>query len=331
MMCVPSIHKTGIPAANRQMGADDMSVLSGEMRFNEPMSQHTSWRAGGKAKRFYIPADEQDLARMLSGLPDSEQVYVVGLGSNLLVRDGGVQGTVIGLHARLNALQLIEHTDGDGLVYAGAGVPCAKMARFAARNNLAGAEFLTGIPGTIGGALAMNAGCYGAETWQTVKRVRVVGHHGEIHERMADQYQVGYRSVRLMQGGDTFARPEWFVGGYFSWMRGDQSESRQKMKELLARRVNSQPLNLPNAGSVFRNPPGDHAARLIQACGLKGCAIGGAMVSPKHANFIVNTGQASATDIETLILLVQDKVESATGITLVPEVRIIGDAGRFTA
>ncbi len=331
MMTVPSIHKTGISAVNRQMGADDMSVLSGEMRFNEPMSRHTSWRAGGKAKRFYIPVDEQDLVRMLSSLQDSEQVYVIGLGSNLLVRDGGVQGTIIGLHARLDALQLIEHTDTDGLVYAGAGVACAKVARFAARNNLAGAEFLTGIPGTIGGALAMNAGCYGAETWQTVKRVRVVDHHGEIHERTADEYQAGYRSIRLMQKGDTAVQSEWFVGGYFSWARGNQSESRLIMKDLLARRVNSQPLNLPNAGSVFRNPPGDHAARLIQACGLKGCAIGGAMVSPKHANFIVNTGKASATDIETLILLVQDKVKSAMGITLIPEVRIIGDAGRPTA
>ncbi len=329
-MSVSQIHKTGLSAANRQPGVIEMSVLNGEMRFEEPMSRHTSWRAGGKAKRFYIPADELDLARVLSGLSTDEPVHVIGLGSNLLVRDGGVQGTIIGLHARLSTLLLTERTDKSGLIFAGAGIPCAKVARFAARNDLAGAEFLAGIPGTIGGALAMNAGCYGAETWQFVKRVRVIGRNGEIHERMIDQYQVGYRSVRLLQMFDVATQPEWFVGAYFSWGRGDQNESRQKIKDLLAQRVNSQPLNLPNAGSVFRNPPGDYAARLIQSCSLKGCAIGGAMVSPKHANFIVNTGSASATDIEILIELVRDKVKRETGIELIPEVRIIGRAGRPT-
>lgn len=303
-----------------------MPEMRGEMRNNEPMSKHTSWRVGGRAERYYIPADLSDFANFLRDLPPDEPVYVIGLGSNLLVRDGGLHGTVVAVHAQLNDLRLLEQDDSGGLIYAGAGVACAKIARFAAKHHLAGAEFLAGIPGTAGGALAMNAGCFGSETWQVVERVQVINHRGEVFVRQPNAYKIGYRSVKLQQALTQAAETEWFAGGYFRLAHGEQAQSRQRIKQLLAQRIDSQPLNQPNAGSVFRNPPGDYAARLIEACGLKRLCIGGAMVSPKHANFIVNTGNASATDIEALIMLIRDRVKKETGIELIQEVRIIGDA-----
>ncbi len=314
----------------QRAGEMSMPRMRGEMRANEPMSQHTSWRAGGYAERYYIPADLNELAYFLHDLLSDEPVYVVGLGSNLLIRDGGLRGTVVAIHAQLNDLQLIEQNDLGGLIYAGAGVACAKIARFAAKHHLAGAEFLAGIPGTAGGALAMNAGCFGSETWEIVERVQMISHSGQVFVRQPAEYTIGYRSVKLHRALTSVTEAEWFAGGYFRLPQGNQGESRQKIKQLLAQRIHSQPLNQPNAGSVFRNPPGDYAARLIEACGLKGFCIDGAMVSPKHANFIVNTGNANATDIETLILLVQNKVKKETGIELIQEVRIIGDARRYS-
>jgi len=302
--------------------------MRGEIRINEPMSRHTSWRTGGAARRFYLPADVDDMGIFLRGLPFEEPINMIGLGSNLLVRDGGLPGTTIALHARLNDLQLVSRDCSGGLIYAGAGVACAKVARFAIKHQLIGAEFLAGIPGTVGGALAMNAGCYGAETWERVEKVQVINRNGEIAVREPDDYLIGYRSVQSRADLDNTL--EWFTGGYFRLRPGDASASREKIKQLLTYRVSSQPLNKPNAGSVFRNPPGDHAARLIETCGLKGKRIGGAVVSEKHANFIVNIGGASAADIETLIMLVQETVEQKTGITLIPEVRIIGELGRNT-
>lgn len=303
-----------------------MEELRGEMRLNEPMYKHTSWRTGGAARHYYIPADLDDLGVFLQQLPVDEPVYMIGLGSNLLVRDGGVSGTVIALHARLNELELFRNERLGGLIYAGAGVACAKVARFAARHQLDGLEFLAGIPGTVGGALAMNAGCYGAETWDFVTQVKVIDRAGCIMLRQPEHYAVGYRSVQRKALSENSMKHEWFAGGYFQLKHGDESVSRQKIKELLTRRVESQPLNKPNAGSVFRNPPGDHAARLIEVCGLKGMVIGGAMVSTKHANFIINTGRASAADIEALVHHIQTCVETKTGIQLVTEVRIIGEA-----
>ncbi len=305
--------------------AGSMPVLRGEMRTHEPMSKHTSWRVGGHADNYYVPADLDDLSNLLQG-SIHESIYVIGLGSNLLVRDGGLRGMVVALHARLNDLRLIEQNQSGGLIYAGAGVACAKVARFAAKHNLAGAEFLAGIPGTVGGALAMNAGCFGSETWKIVERVQIINHSGHVFIRQPGEYTIGYRSVTLQRTVET----EWFAGGYFRLPHGDQTESWQRIKQLLAQRVDSQPLNQPNAGSVFRNPPGDYAARLIEACSLKGCRIGGAMISPKHANFIVNTGNANAADIEALIKMVQDRVKKETGVELIQEVRVIGDARRHS-
>lgn len=314
--------------ADASNGGIGSRALRGEMRYDEPMSKHVTWRAGGAADQYYIPADLDDLAYFLQQAKD-ESIYVIGLGSNLLVRDGGLRGTVVALHGRLNDLHVIEQNENSGLIYAGAGVACAKVARFAANHQFAGAEFLAGIPGTMGGALAMNAGCYGSETWEIVEQVHVIKRDGQRITRLPHEYEVGYRSVKRLSELSGKAS-EWFIGGYLRLKRGDCLQAREKIKQLLAQRSQSQPLNLPNAGSVFRNPPGDHAARLIEACHLKEMSIGSAMVSPKHANFIVNTGTASAADIEALILMVQARVKKATGIHLIPEVRIIGDARRLT-
>ncbi|WP_090575385.1 UDP-N-acetylmuramate dehydrogenase [Nitrosomonas sp. Nm58] len=307
------------------VGVIDTSLLRGELRVRESMRKHVSWRAGGVAEYVYLPADLHDLALFLRHLPRTKPVCMIGLGSNLLVRDGGFHGVIVASHARLNELFLVKQDQADGLIYAGAGVPCAKLARFAALHHLAGAEFLAGIPGTVGGALAMNAGCYGAETWQIVEKVRTINRAGELHERNPEDYLVGYRHVALQQKFSNVDGEEWFAGGWFRLERGDHDISRQKIKALLTARINSQPLNFPNAGSVFRNPAGDYAARLIEACGLKGYRVGGAMVSTKHANFIINNGNATASDIEAIIAMIRNTVKERTGIELIQEVRIIGE------
>jgi UDP-N-acetylmuramate dehydrogenase len=292
------------------------SGLRGQLRQAEPMARHVSWRCGGPAERCYAPADLDDLAAFLAQLPAQEPLLFVGLGSNLLVRDGGWRGTVVLTHAA----KLRPRMDGD-LVYAEAGVASPKVARFAALHDLEGAEFLAGVPGTVGGALAMNAGCYGSETWDIVERVVAIDRRGRRTQRAKAQFEIGYRHC-----APKAPREEWFAAAWFRLGPGDGEASRAAIKALLARRIASQPLALPNAGSVFRNPPGDHAARLIESCGLKGFPRGGARVSEKHANFIVNPGgAASAGDIEQLILHVQRVVHRKTGVLLVAEVRIVGE------
>ena len=294
--------------------------LRGELRLGESMARHVSWRAGGPAEHFFVPADLDDLATFLRHLSTDEPLCFIGLGSNLLVRDGGYRGTVVHLHKALGEIRLERSGSGIGLLFAGAGAASPKVARYAARHDLAGAEFLAGIPGTLGGALAMNAGCYGRETWEIVSQVQTINRHGELKKRSPKDFRVSYRHVE-----PSLPREEWFVAAWLMLPQGDGEVSRGEIKRLLAKRVASQPLNLPNAGSVFRNPPGDFAARLIEACGLKGLRVGGAQVSEKHANFIVNVDNATATDIETLIDLVEHTVQDRTGVQLQREVRIIGE------
>ena len=294
-------------------------ALRGELRRDASLARYTSWRCGGPADRLYLPADREDLAAFVATLAVDEPLTVVGLGSNLLVRDGGVRGTTIVIHAALDRLELTT----EGEIRAEAGVASPKVARFAALHERAGAEFLAGIPGTVGGALAMNAGCYGSETWQFVRRVEVLARDGRFELRGPDAYRIGYRSTRLADGSEPDGM---FTAAWFAFPAGNGEQARLRIKELLQRRIASQPLNLPNAGSVFRNPEGDHAARLIEACGLKGFAIGGARVSEKHANFIVNPdGAAKAADIEQLIAHVRATVQARFGIDLEPEVRILGE------
>lgn len=292
--------------------------LRGEMLYDEPMSRHVSWRAGGVAQRLYRPADLADLQQFLRRMPADAPLMAVGLGSNLLVRDGGYRGTVVQMVGALTELRM----DG-AFIYAQAGVPGAKLARFAATNHRCGAEFFVGIPGTLGGMLAMNAGCYGGETWNVVQRVQVLTRSGELLERTPQEFEIGYRHV-----APHTAREEIFVAAWLKLEAGDAEAARQDIKALMEKRSASQPLQLPNAGSVFRNPPDNHAAKLIEGCGLKGKRIGGAQVSEKHANFIVNVGEATAADIENLIEEVRATVLKQTGIELHPEVRIIGEKAK---
>lgn len=288
--------------------------LKGELRQHEPMARHVSWRAGGNAQYFYRPLDIEDLAAYFKQLDPSLPVYWVGLGSNLLIRDGGINGVVICTSGVLNTLRFLDKYK----VYVEAGVASPKLARQCARHALQGAEFLCGIPGTIGGALAMNAGAMGDEIWSLVESVKTIDRDGHVHVRAVNEYKIAYRSV-------SGPEHEWFVAATLKLQQGEQSDIENRIKNHLARRAATQPVQLPNAGSVFRNPQGDYAARLIEECGLKGTCKGGACVSEKHANFIINTGTATAKDIETLIEHVQEVVEREQGVLLQREVKIMGD------
>ncbi len=281
---------------------------------NESLARYTSWRVGGLADKLFIPSSLEELIGFLTGIKANESVYFIGLGSNLLVRDGGVRGTVIVMHQALKDIRM----DG-GFVYAEAGVTSAKLAKFCAANSQTGAEFMAGIPGTVGGALAMNAGCYGGVTWDIVYQVLTIDRRGQTHVRNASEFIATYRSV-------TMPMPEeWFIGAWFKLKQGSPHESARKIKELLATRLASQPLNYPSGGSTFRNPNGDFAARLIEASGLKGYQIGGAQISPKHANFIINTGHCTALDIELLIRHIKEVVLEKQGVALQQEVKVIGE------
>jgi D-alanine-D-alanine ligase len=288
--------------------------MKGRLLSKEKLAKYTSWRVGGPAERLYIPFDRQDLCEFIAALPDSEPVFWMGLGSNLLVRDGGLRGTVINTKGRLKEMKLAE----DGSVYVEAGVPCAHVARFCAEHGLIGAEFLAGIPGTMGGALKMNAGAFGGETWGIVKQVEMIDAVGKISLRYPGDFKVSYRSVKNFES-------EWFLSCRLQLQQGDTAASQQKIKGLLENRAKTQPTNQPSCGSVFKNPEGDYAARLIEKTGLKGYAIGGACVSEKHANFIVNTGNATAADIEDLIHYVQNKVQEHQGVELQTEVCMVGE------
>jgi UDP-N-acetylmuramate dehydrogenase len=294
----------------------DIDRMKGRLLENEPLAKHTSWRVGGPADKMYIPFDRQDLIDFIRQLPSEEPVFWIGLGSNLLVRDGGIRGTVINTKGRLKELKRLA----DGAVYVEAGVPCAHVARFCGEQGLCGAEFLAGIPGTMGGALKMNAGAFGGETWEIVQSVEMLSASGEVSVRSKEAFQISYRSVK---GFDV--DKEWFISALLRLPMGDTEASQQKIRELLDRRGKTQPTNQPSCGSVFKNPPGDHAARLIEHAGLKGYMIGGAGVSEKHANFIVNLGHAKAADIEALIAHVRQTVKNNYGIDLQTEVCMVGE------
>jgi UDP-N-acetylmuramate dehydrogenase len=281
---------------------------------NEPLARYTSWRVGGNADRLFIAENIDELQAFIQTIDSAEPIEFIGLGSNLLVRDGGVRGTVIVMHQALSELR----KDGK-YIYAEAGVTCGKLARFCANQSKQGAEFMAGIPGTVGGALAMNAGCYGTETWNIVHQVLTINRQGISHVRNQSEFIASYRHVEMPFPS------EWFLGAWFNLEPGIAEDSMQKIKNLLATRLASQPLNLPSAGSTFRNPHGDYAARLIEASGLKGYQIGGAQVSPKHANFIVNVGDSTAMDIELLIRHMKDTVLEKQGVALQQEVRVIGE------
>jgi UDP-N-acetylmuramate dehydrogenase len=298
---------------------DIFNQAHGHLKQNEPLSSYTSWRVGGPADYLYQPRDLSDLSYVLKHLPLSIPLYYLGAGTNVLVRDRGVRGVVLLMKNALTRLELIHLDEKEGLIYAGAGISVAQLSHFVLNHDLGGFEFLSGIPGTVGGALAMNAGAYGSEIWKFVVKVDTINRYGEIHERLANEYQVGYRSVVMP------CESEWFVGGIFRLVKGNRENSMQMMQDMLNRRKATQPLHLPNAGSVFCNPPQQYAARLIEQCGLKGFRKGGASVSTQHANFIVNDQEAVAADIEELIFHIVETVQRQMGISLKTEVRILGE------
>jgi len=291
----------------------DAKNLPGDFAENVPLSKFTSWRVGGIGEYVYRPQSVTDLQQILPLVPAETPITWLGLGSNTLIRDGGLSGLVIVTQSRLNTIQLID----DCTVYAEAGSSCAQVARFSARHHLTGAEFLAGVPGTMGGALAMNAGCFGAETWQQVSHVTLINRQGQLIKKMSSDFKVGYRTVLL-------PNDHWFVATSMQLQQGHKEHSLAKIRELLDQRSNTQPTGEHSCGSVFRNPSGDYAGRLIETSGLKGYQVGGASVSNKHANFIINKGQATAKDIEQLVMYVQQQVLNNHGVLLQPEVKIIG-------
>ena len=294
--------------------ANSKTGLRGKLMLDEPMSKHTSWRLGGPADRYYVPADLQDLQRFLAGLDPDMDLLWVGLGSNLLIRDGGFRGQVI---APLNALKHME-LQLDGNLYVECGSSCARLAKFCQKKGLAGADFFAGIPGTVGGALAMNAGAFGGETWSAVQQLIMIDREGNLRQREVEEFEVGYRHVQL-------PRAEWFAAALFRFAPRAAGED-SNIRQLLRQRNATQPIGEPSCGSVFKNPPGGHAAQLIEAAGLKGFRLGTARVSEKHANFIISSADTLAADVEALIEHIRERVAQQFGVELETEVRIVGEA-----
>ena len=291
--------------------------LKGKLEKNISLARFTSWKVGGLADVLFQPADLQDLQSYLKNIDANTPITWLGRGTNLLIRDGGIRGVVIMMQNCLNHLSKSVNDS----IYAEVGVSCAKLARFSAENEQQGGEFLAGIPGTVGGALAMNSGAYGKETWDFVTQVETISRNGKINKRSPQEFEIAYRSVKGLN-------EECFIAATFQFIQGDGKQAKQTIRELLNKRNASQPMGENSCGSVFRNPENDFAARLIESCNLKGLSIGGAQISNKHANFIINTGEASADDIERLIMHVKEAVKQNSGVTLVPEVKIIGEAMR---
>lgn len=287
--------------------------LRGELRLLEPMSGHCSLKVGGPADMMAFPEDEEDLLAVLrhaqqAGVP----VTVVGRGFNTLVRDGGIRGLVVSL-ARLNGLTRLD----ERRLSVGAGVWSMDLARYAKEAGLSGVEFLVGIPGSMGGLLAMNAGAHGSTILGTVETINTaVG--GEAHQYRRSELQFGYRYLGLQPG-------EIITGAVLVLVPESQAAIERLMDDLQQQRASSQNVGFPNAGSFFRNPPGAAAWRLIDEAGMRGATVGGAQVSEVHSNFMVNRGGATATDFLELARQVKERVFALSGIALEEEVRIIGE------
>jgi UDP-N-acetylmuramate dehydrogenase len=289
--------------------------LQGKLQQEQSLARYTTWRTGGPAQLLLTPVCVQDIQLVFQSLKDGVPITWLGLGSNSLILDKGIRGLVVVMQgAKLNQLTFSDNH----YVKVEAGVACGQFARMCARHSLVGAEFLAGVPGTIGGALRMNAGCYGGEMWDLVDSVELLTAKGQLLAKNADEFEVAYRYVDLQE--ETF-----FLSATLHLKPGDKVQSLQEIKQLIAKRNASQPTNLPNCGSVFRNPEGDYSARLIEACGLKGYSVGDAQVSEKHANFIVNNGKASSADILTVINYVHEQVKVKQGVDLIQEVKVLGE------
>ena len=276
------------------------------IKFNEPMSKHCSLRSGGMTSEFFLPEDLNELSLFLKS--NVKPILLVGLGSNLLVRDRGFNGVTI--HTK----NLKELNIKNKYIESGAGISLAKLSRFAQANLKYGAEFLSAIPGSVGGALAMNAGAFGSEVWQYVVSVQTISLSGELQERFPSDYEINYRSVKHRFSD------EFFISAQFDF---NLNEPNDNVRDLLDKRNSSQPIGLPSCGSVFKNPKDNYAAKLIESSGLKGFCIGGACVSEKHANYIINQNNATALDIENLIIHIQNTIKTLHNVELETEIIII--------
>ena len=300
-----------------------------DILYDADLSRFTTLKTGGKGELVFVPKNLEEFSAVLKQTPVNIPVTILGLGSNALIPDVGIKGLVIILQGSgLNKLE--QHADNLVNITADAGVACGQFARFAARLGLTSMEFMAGIPGTIGGALAMNAGCYNGETWDLVSSVTTITRHGEIKTRDKAEYEIAYRTAELKNksqkiGSQEISSKEYFISVEFNLKPGDKKTSLSNIKKLLAQRNQSQPTNFPNCGSVFRNPKGDFSARLIEACGLKGVKAGHAQISEKHANFIVNLGGATTNNIVELIDLMHSKVKDKFNVSLEREVRYLGN------
>jgi UDP-N-acetylmuramate dehydrogenase len=286
-------------------------IFRGRVALNEPLSRYTSFRIGGPADYFFEPADTEDLIALVNYLRGRDvPLMIVGKGSNMLVADEGIRGAVINLQEGFDQCAIE-----NDLIRVGAGMTIARFVDFCIRNSFKGVEMLAGIPGTVGGAIIMNAGAYGGEISDTLVDVEIL-RAGRIVRIPRAEAGFAYRKSAV--AGDIV------LGGTFRMERGDVEELMEMRRELLIKRNRAQPVNFPNSGSMFKNPPGSHAARLIEEAGLKGKRSGMAQISEKHANFIVNHGDARAEDVLALITQARDAVRKKFGISLELEVKLVG-------
>lgn len=291
------------------------SIGQDRLYLDEPMSEHTTFAVGGPADVLVLPQSVKEMSLAIRAAHKCElPLVVLGGGSNVLVRDGGIRGVII----QLNKLQKVLACH-DRKILASAGYIMKDVCQFAQQNGLTGIEFACGIPGTLGGAVFMNAGAYDGEMSHIVSRVRTVNHHGGVNTYSAPNLGFEYRKSRFQKSQEFVVEVELVL------QQGDKKEIQERMEELMQRRRSKQPLEMHSAGSTFKRPPGHFAGTLIDQTGLKGFSCGDAQVSTKHAGFVVNTGHASASDILQVIHEVQKRVEQAHGIHLEPEVRIIGE------
>jgi UDP-N-acetylmuramate dehydrogenase len=291
--------------------------VRGKLLFDEPLAPFTWFRVGGPAEALFLPADEDDLAGFLAGLAPRIPVTVLGVGSNLIVRDGGVEGVAIRLAGRAFAGLTVEPAS--DTILAGAGALDAGLSRFAAESGLAGVEFYAGIPGAVGGALSMNAGCYGSETADVLVEARGLNRNGERLTMTTGELGYTYRASRA-PGGIVW------VSALFRGRPDQPAAIKARMAEITGRRETTQPIREKTGGSTFKNPPGQSAWRLVDEAGWRGRGRGGAIMSPLHANFMINTGEASAADLESLGEKVRADVLTKSGVELEWEIRRIGRA-----
>lgn len=300
-----------------------MSILEGlcqilgeqNVKENESMKKHTTFRVGGPADYFLTPESAAQVKEVIGFLKKNDlPYYVVGNGSNLLVGDKGFRGAIVQIYQKMNQIQ----ADGE-YIYVEAGALLSKIAAKALEQGLTGFEFASGIPGTLGGAVMMNAGAYGGEIKQVIQKATVLTPSGEVVELSVDEMELGYRSSVFSKNGDIV------LNAVLKLEQGDKEAIRDRMDELKEQRVTKQPLEYPSAGSTFKRPEGYFAGKLIQDAGLRGFQVGGAQVSEKHCGFVINKDNATAADIISLMEQVSDKVEEQFGVRLEPEVKRLGE------